>query len=110
MAEVRLSVEKATYDGLSPTANSVNSTDTYVFANDGRVVLRVINGDTSDETVTFTTDREVSGLTIEDPTVTVSASSNKWIGPFSPGVFNNGQDVDLAFSNGTSTTVEVVKV
>jgi hypothetical protein len=110
MAEVRLTVEKSTYSGLDPSQTAVNSTDTYVFANDGRVVLRVDNGDTSSETVTFTTDREINGLTIEDPTVTVPAGEFRFIGPFAPGVFNNGQDVDLAFSNGTSTNVEVIKV
>jgi hypothetical protein len=111
MADVRLSVENASVNGLAESYTSVNSSDTYIFNNDGRIIVRVDNQDASDETVTITTPRTLAGgLTIEDPTVTVGSSSQKIIGPFPPGIYNEGQDVNLSFSNGTSTTVAVVKV
>lgn len=111
MADVRLTVERATVSGLAESYTSVNSSDTYIFNNDGRVIIRVDNQDTSDETVTITTPRTLTGgLTVEDPTVTVGSSSQKIIGPFPPGIYNDGQDVSVSFSNGTSTTVAVVKV
>lgn len=110
MAEVRLSVENVTRQGLEASYTSINSTDDYLIQNDGRVLIHVKNTDAAVETVTLTTGRTINGLTIQDPTVSVTASSEFFIGPFAPGVYNDGQDLKIGFSNGTATTVAVLRV
>jgi hypothetical protein len=110
MADVRLTVEDVSINGLDASYTSVNSSDTYLIQNTGSLIVHVKNEDTSSETVTVPTPKTINGLTVQDPTVTVSASGDKFIGPFPVGLYNNGQDMSLTFSNGTSTSVAVLKI
>ena len=110
MADVRLSVENVSRQGLNAAYTSVNSTDNYLVNNDGYVILHVKNTDAAAETVTLTTARTINGLTIQDPTVNVPAGEDRFIGPFAPGVYNDNQDLQVGFSNGTATTVAVLRV
>lgn len=111
MADERLSVENVTRTGLSATYNSIGSSDTYLVNNDGRVVLHFKNTDSSDETITVQTPKQVSGLDVEELTATIpSSSGDVFLGPFPPGTFNAAGDVKFTASNGTATECAVLKV
>ncbi len=110
MADIRLAIQDVSREGVAATYSGVTTTDTYLINNDGRVILHVKNAGTGAETVTLKTGKTYLGLAIEDPTVTVGASSDKFIGPFETEVFNDGQDMKISFSVGTSVTVAALKV
>lgn len=113
MAEVQIDVQTATFNGLNATYTTdsvLNGSDTFQFTNDGRTFVHMKNGDSSSHTVTLTTPREVVGLSVVDPTVSIPAGEDRFIGPFSPGVFNAGGMVDFTLDAGTSMEVAVIRI
>lgn len=113
MAEVQIDVQTATFSGLDATYttdSTLNGSDTFQFINDGRTFMHVKNGDSSQHTLTFTTPREVAGLSVTDPTVDVAASGAKFVGPFPPGVFNSGGLVDFTLDAGTAMEIAIVRI
>ncbi len=110
MADVRLTVQDSSFNGLDATYTSINSSDTYLVQNTGSIIVHVDNTDSASEAVTIPTPKTIKGLALEDRTVTVPASEKRFIGPFPVGLFNDGQDLSITFSNGTSTSVAVIKV
>ena len=87
MARVELTVQDIVNTGLSETLIPADDTDNHVFDNDGRVFLRVVNGET-DVTVTIKPGLVRSGLSLEDLTVLVPADESRVIGPFVVADFN----------------------
>lgn len=86
------------------------------FANNGKQMLLVRNGDTGAHVLTFPTPStveavKVDGLTIQDPTVSVAAGESKLIGPFKPSLFNDTNGFVTVNSDiVTGQTVEVLQV
>lgn len=81
------------------------------FVNDGRTFFHVKNGDVSDKTVTFVTQKTVLALAVADLAVVVTASEERMIGPFPTGVFNDGNNkVSVTYSAATSVTVAAIKL
>ena len=79
------------------------------FVNTGNQLLYIKNGGGS--TITLTLDAQtVNGLTITDPTITVTAGQEKFAGPFDPRYFtDNSGFLNLSYSAVTSVTVAVIQ-
>ena len=81
------------------------------FANTGRQIVEIVNGDSSSMTVTVVTPGTYKGKAIADDTITVGAGVRKHIGPFDPEIYNNSSgQVDLAYSGVTSLTVAILQI
>lgn len=81
------------------------------FGNTGREFIEVINGGGGAITVTITAQGSGHGQDYEDETISVGASDQAKIGPFSPLVFNDSnQRVQVTYSGVTSVTVAVFKL
>lgn len=79
------------------------------FANDGSVLLYVLNGDASPINVTLDA-QTYKGEPIADRVVAVAAGAARWIGPLERDVFNDTDgNVNVAYSAVTSVTVAVLK-
>ncbi len=92
-------------------------TDGNRFKNSGREFVLVVNGGGANPVVvTIPTPQTISGLTIQDPTVSVAIGAEKIIGPFPPSIYNNpagGTDpneVYLEYDQVTLVTVSVFRV
>lgn len=72
----------------SPTAGDA-SNDHYIANNDGRIVLRARNTGGGAQTITFKTKYNIQGMTLGDNPVSVINGGVKWVGPFSPGIFDS---------------------
>ncbi len=105
-----LTVITPTYTGatFSP-ASAAGGGDKFV--NTGNELLYIKNGGGS--TITLTLDAQPVpgvGLTITDPTVSVTAGQEKIIGPFDPRYFTDSSGfLNLSYSAVTSVTVAVIQ-
>lgn len=104
-----LTAENISISGLEATYSAVAASDT--FSNTGDIIIHVVNGDASDNTVTVVTPKTVAGLAVADVSVTVTAGESRFIGPFDPAVFNNGSGiVTVQHSNTTSNTIALIRI
>lgn len=105
-----LTVQSISRTGLEPTyAAATGGGDAFV--NDGRTFFHIKNGDVSDKTVTFVTQKTVLALAVADLAVVVTASEDRMVGPFPTGVFNDGnKKVSVTYSAVTSVTVAAIKL
>jgi hypothetical protein len=113
MADVRLSVEKATKNGLIATYNgSLSISDVYLCRNTGRMFLHFKKSGAGDCDVTVTTPIQVSGLDVDELVVTIPATTgDKFLGPFPPHVFNDSSgDLKFTVDEVTGLTVAVVEL
>ena len=113
MPNVRVAVQQAAKEGITPTNNgSLSTSDTYQVNNDGKTFLHVKKSGATDCTVTIATPNTIDGLAVADQTVTVVASTgDKMIGPFRPDLFNDANhDINVTFSNITGLTVAAVRL
>jgi hypothetical protein len=79
--------------------------------NTGREFIHVKNGGGSAITVTITSTATHSGLTVQDPVVSVAAGGEQMIGPFPQGVYNNANArVSISYSGVTSVTLAAFKL
>ncbi len=101
---------------LSPISGDITTPATaaasaMTFANNGRVLLAISSGATP-ATLTITTPKVVPvvpgvSLTVQDPTVSIAATSNYLLGPFDTSIFNDANgEVAIAFSATTSIVVQ----
>ena len=112
MARVALTVLEATRLGAL-SAPVAAETDGNSFGNTGREVLHVINGATN-VLVTIITPRGPDGQAVTERVVTVVASTDEFIGPFPPEIFNQrgalGDIVHVDYDVITNVTVEVIRI
>ena len=98
---------------ITPTRNgSLSTSDSYLFANDGKVVLLAEKTGAGACTYTITTPKTLGGLAVADQTGTIAATTgDKIIGPFEPSTHcdSNG-DTTIAFSEITGLTVAVIRL
>jgi hypothetical protein len=111
MARTALTVQQIDRTaGIVPSYAAV-SADNNKFANDGRCFIHVKNGAASPITATFATPGTVSGLAIADLVVTIANASEKMIGPFDVGLFNQDDAmVYVDFSSPTTITAAAVRL
>ncbi len=110
MADRRLTPDKVTAAGITPTAlTNILVADTHQVANDGRMMFRAVKAAAVDAVFTVTTPGAVGGNAIADLTVTVPASSGiKVFGPFPPSIYNNSSgDLEFSVSDVDTLTLEV---
>ncbi len=81
------------------------------FVNDGRTIIHIKNGDASGMTLTMDTPGTYRGVNLANPTVSVGATSNYFVGAFDPRIFNdtNGK-VQLTYSAVTSLTITALQI
>lgn len=110
-----LSVQDITESGLAATYDSADSGgDDFQNDSSERIFLHVKNGDTSSHTVTVSAEDsslDVPGygpVTKSDVSVSVSASGEKFIGPFPRFAFGNTPAI--TYDAVTSVTLAVLKV
>lgn len=108
MALLAAAVEVAR-TGVTLTGAAVAASDT--FANTGRELLVVTNGDASSKTVTIDYKLTADGQTVTDRVVTVPAGETWVIGPFPPSMYNDaGGLVTVTYSATTSVTAKVIRI
>jgi hypothetical protein len=96
--------------GVVPSYGAANA-DGNAFVNDGRTMIHVKNGGGAPITATFLTPGNVAGLAIADQVVTVTNGTEKMIGPFEPGLFNQSDGkVYVDWSGVSSVTAGVMRV
>jgi hypothetical protein len=114
MPDTRIAVQKIVVAGLTPvqTGSLTATTMDYVFKNNGKVLVHAIKAGAGDCVITFTTPKEVQGLAVANPTVTVVATTgDKLIGPFPTDVYNDANgDAKMTFSEITGLTVGVFEL
>lgn len=110
-----LSVQQMVLDGLEATYASAGAAGD-VFTNDGRTMVHVKNGDSTDHTVTFTaqdTSEQVPGfgtVSVTNTTVTITAGEERFVGFFPQRRFNNSSgQVAVTYDSTTSMTIAVVR-
>lgn len=104
-----------TPDGYAFTDPPTAAAADQVFANNGRVLFLVKNGDSTSTNVTFdvpavSSDGSTAGLAIADRVVAVAAGKTAIIGPFPMAIYNNQstQQVAVSYSKTTSLNVGVL--
>ena len=116
MAYTNLAIQPITRSGLKPTYTSATLTDGEMWSNTGTEFIHIINGGGSACVVTLVTPATISGLAIEDKTVSVPAGERHMIGPFDPSLYNNPNgETDpgkmyVTYDQTTSVTVAVVRL
>ena len=100
-------VQNTAPGGTAITAAAVAATDT--FANDGKVLLKVINGGASPDTVSITPQAKIGGLSLTVLTGSVTNGATKYFGPFDPTTYNDSTGlVEVAHSYTTSVTCSII--
>ncbi len=115
MAYNEITAQIVIKDGLVPSYASATLTDGDRFRNTGKEFVHVINAGGSPCLVTVPTPAQVSGLDIEDKVVTVAAGTDRMIGTFEPGLYNQAAgatdagDCYVEYDQVTSVTVAVIR-
>lgn len=105
-----LTVQTSSRTGLEPSyASCAGGGDE--FANTGKQVIHVKNGDASPHVVTIVTQATVDGLAIADRDVTIPAGEERIIGPFPTGFYNDGGGLaQITYDNVTTQTIAVIEL
>lgn len=107
MATVAITPQYVTDEGADITFTAIDATDTYTLDNDNRTVLYVKNTGGSGATITLDIPKNVLGLAVTDPTVTVPATTGeRFIGPFPPNLYG----ATMTFTNDQATGVTVAAI
>jgi hypothetical protein len=106
-----LNAQPVTIGGLSATYASASAGGDKVAPGE-RVFLHVKNGAGSPVTVTLAANATPSGLTVTNPTVSVPASGDRFIGPLSKTDYAAASDglVGFTYSSNTSVTVAALRI
>ncbi|MDF1778742.1 MAG: hypothetical protein P1V13_22190 [Rhizobiaceae bacterium] len=112
MARAALTVQEISRLGIEPSYAAAEG-DGNSFNNTGSEFLHIKNG-ASDCVVTVQTPRTVDGQAVTPRTVTVTASEERMIGPFPPGIFNQagalGDVVYVDYDDESNVTVGVFRI
>ena len=105
-----LAIQQASPSGLAlSAAAAAGGGDQY--PNNGKTLLKVINGDGSSINVTITPSNTVNGYTIAPIVVAVAGGATKYLGPYDPAYFNNSSGrVAVTYSAVTSVTVAALSL
>jgi hypothetical protein len=113
MADVTIAVEKVTRTGINLTdTGSLSTGNTYVIRNSGKMVLHFKKTGSGVCSASIQTPSFVGGLAVAELTVNVPATSGDiLIGPFPPGIFNDGsKDVRVTFDDVVGLTIAAFEV
>lgn len=106
-----LNAQAINIGGLNATYASAGASGDKVAPGD-RVFLHVKNGAASPITVTLAANPTPSGLTVTNPTVSVPASGDRFIGPLNKTDYAAAADglVAITYSSNTSVTVAALRI
>ncbi len=105
MADTAEAVQQILPTGLEATqTGSLSVSNNYQSPNVGAVILHIVNGGGSPDTVTIVTNKTIGGLAIAYQTVAVGAGEERFIGPFPPDLYNNS-DGELEWTHSFITSV-----
>lgn len=110
MARTAVDVTNAVVTGvILPYASA--HVDGNMFANDGNVAVHIKNASGAPVTATFQTPAKVGGVDVAELAVSVPAGSDRLVGPFATGVFNQSTgEVYVDFSAQASVTLAVIRI
>jgi hypothetical protein len=109
MAYTTLTVNQLSRSGLTLAPAAANADGSYV-KNDGHVLLYIVNGDSSDKTVTVTPTRRQGGAAVVADTRVIAAGGDVWMGPYPTEIFNDALgNLLVTFSAVTSVTIAAVR-
>lgn len=98
-----MTVTNALSTGADLTYNSIIAGGD-ILPNDGKTIV-LFHNTGSATTITVTSQKQISGLDIEDPVAVVSSGTDLAMGPFDPTIFNTAAGaVEFSYSGGTATT------
>lgn len=111
MADIQITTQALTKDVTAPTFTSLNATDIYYVPNNSsRTILYFKNTNASSATITFDITQLEQGLTIQDHTISVPATTGeRVIGnmPRKMEISTGTNDAKLKFSCSLATGVSV---
>jgi len=112
MARTDLSVQTISRSGLNVSFTAATDTNAWAIPNnDGKMFVRVKNGDASPHTVTLDITQSVDGAAVTDPTVSVPAGEERDIGPFPPNIYDQADGrVHLNLDGFTSMTAALLRL
>ena len=115
MAYTDVTVVKSTTAGVrhdgQGTAGAAGGDGTGLsFSNDGHTILLLENTAGNTPAVVIKTGATVGGLAVADVTVTMVANQDKVVGPFPVNIYNTGTIVQMYFSGGNETELQVLPV
>jgi hypothetical protein len=88
-AVILKTVQTVSTTPITPTHNTITSTDGIAIANNGETIIWVTNNALAEVNVTITTPYEpISGLSLADLSFTLGAGQVRAVGPFEPTYFN----------------------
>lgn len=107
------SVQTMSMTPITPTYNTITSTDGIVFSNNGATYLHFKSTSEGTEYLTVTTPFEAGGLALADLTFTITAGGERVVGPLPPTWFNetsgtNRGKTTIQSSNLASVTVAII--
>ena len=109
MARQALAAQQVVRSGLTPSYTAAH-VDGFAIPNDGVTFLHVKTGGTG-ATVSFPIPNPVDGQTVPAKSVVIGTNTERMIGPFPPGTYNQpGGEVYADFSSITTVTVAAVRV
>lgn len=110
MADVDLTPQTVDRDGITESFTTLNEVDTYHVRITRRTILHFKNTNAGAATVTLVTPGNVGGMAIEDPTVSIPASTGDIMVAAEPlFAFADGGG-ELSFTQDLATGVEVAVV
>jgi len=103
-ARSALSVQSVTRSALTAAYTQI-PTDGYKFTNDGATILHLKNSSGSTKYITVTTPLTVDGLAVSDLTLTITSTSEVFLGPFPTTTYNqqSGSDKNMVYLNVDTT-------
>lgn len=109
MPRTALPIQQISRAGLTPTYVAANA-DGHAVHNAGVGEFVHVKTGATGCTITAITPGTVSGLAIADSPVVIPASSERMIGPFPPGLFNQSTgEVHLDFTSVVSVTIAALR-
>lgn len=109
-------IDRAGDDPNAGGASPSHATDGFLFQNDGRTFLHIVNANVGDVLVTFDTPQTVAGLAVAELPFTVPGSGRRIVGPFPRDTFNKqsgasvGQVSAITDGNGTDLTIHAYRM
>lgn len=101
-----LSTQAVSLVGVGPTYSTASSGGDKVACGE-RTFLHIKNGSASSVTVTLTATATVRGQAVTNPTVSVPASADRFVGPITADLFAGATDGLCAVGYSATTTVTV---
>lgn len=107
MAEI--TINSITDSGINLTPVTANSGGDY-FVNNGKTIIKIINGSGSSITVTFDAPNLCSHGHNHDSAIIVTAGETVYVGDFTPQQYNTNGIVNISYSDVTSLTIAGMKL